>query len=100
MNNYGLLDKEMDILKQLFSNYKTIDKVVLYGSRAKGSYRPFSDVDITLVGDNISLKDLLSLSDEIDEQMPYRFDISIYKNLKNENLKDHIRRRGITIYEA
>ena len=44
---YGLTDTEMGKLLQVFAANERIDEVVLYGSRAKGTYKPFSDVDIT-----------------------------------------------------
>ena len=97
---YGLKDKELDDLGSVFASNERIDRVVLYGSRAKGNYKPFSDVDIVLVGDNLSVTDLSRLSLAIDDLLlPYQFDISIYHTLKNKELIDHIQRRGITIYE-
>ena len=66
--------------------------VALYGSRAKGTYKPFSDVDITLEGKNLTrhhLNDLLLL---------YHFEIFLFNKLKNESFIDHIKRRGIRIF--
>ncbi len=45
---YGLTDTDIKLLTELFANNDRIDKVILYGSRAKGTFKPFSDVDITL----------------------------------------------------
>ena len=74
------------------------DVAVLYGSRAKGNYNPFSDVDITLMGD-ITHNRLNRLSMDIDDLLlPYQFDISIFHTLANPDLIDHIQRVGITIY--
>lgn len=77
-----------------------IERVILYGSRAKGNYKPFSDVDITLVGGLLTHDDLSRIIIAIDDLLlPYQFDISIFHQLKNETLIDHINRRGIVIYE-
>ncbi|MEE3447996.1 MAG: nucleotidyltransferase domain-containing protein [Bacteroidales bacterium] len=46
---YGLKDSELEIMYGFFSEIDNLEKVILYGSRAKGNYKPFSDVDITLV---------------------------------------------------
>ena len=74
--------------------------MVLYGSRAKGNYKPFSDVDITLVGDELTHEDLNRVILAIDDLLlPYQFDISLFYILKNAELIDHINRRGIVIYE-
>ena len=97
---YGLKDIELAKLNEVFAANARIERVVLYGSRAKGNYKPFSDVDITLEGDELTHTDLSRLSLAIDDLLlPYQFDISIFHTLKNEALIDHIRRMGITIFE-
>lgn len=97
---YGLKDIELEKLSKVFAANERIERVVLYGSRAKGNYKPFSDVDITLEGAELTHTDLNRISLAIDDLLlPYQFDISIFHTLKNEALIDHIRRMGITIYE-
>lgn len=97
---HGLKDIELTKLNEVFAANERIERVVLYGSRAKGNYKPFSDVDITLEGPELTHTDLSRLSLAIDDLLlPYQFDISIFHTLKNEALIDHIRRMGITIYE-
>lgn len=97
---YGLKDNELDKLSALFAANERVEKVILYGSRAKGTYRPFSDVDITLVGDTLTYEDLPRILSAIDDLLlPYQFDVSIFHTLKNQDLIDHIVRRGITIYK-
>ncbi len=97
---YGLKDIEMAYLETLFSKNERIERVILYGSRAKGNHKPFSDVDITLVGDELTHEDLNRIILAIDDLLlPYQFDISIFHQLKNDTLIDHINRRGIVIYE-
>lgn len=97
---YGLKDIELEKLGEVFAANERIERVVLYGSRAKGNYKPFSDVDITLEGAELTHTDLNRISLAIDDLLlPYQFDISIFHTLKNEALIDHIRRMGITIYE-
>lgn len=96
---YGLNESELLKLEEIFAANRRIEQVILYGSRAKGNYKPFSDVDITLTGDGLSRSDTNRLQTAFDESsLPYTFDISIFGNLKNEALADHIRRRGIVIY--
>lgn len=63
---YGLTDNELEKLCNLFRKHEEIEQAVLYGSRAKGNFKPFSDIDITLMGDRLTYNTLSSLSDEID----------------------------------
>ena len=97
---YGLSDTALSKLQNAFSLYADIEKVVLYGSRAKGNHKPYSDVDITLTGNAITYSRLHKLSTDIDDLLlPYQFDISIFHTLTNPDLIDHIQRVGITIYQ-
>lgn len=96
---YGLTDIELNNIKGVLASNPRIEKAVLYGSRAKGCFKPFSDVDITLIGESLTRKDLNHILNEIDNLLlPYQFDISLWHMLKNEELKEHIERRGIEIY--
>lgn len=97
---YGIKDSEFELLQAVFRKHENIEKVVLYGSRAKGNYKPFSDVDITLFGEKLTRSDLNRIALDIDDLLlPYQFDISIFKSLKNKDLIDHILRVGIVVYE-
>ncbi|MCQ2319494.1 MAG: nucleotidyltransferase domain-containing protein [Bacteroidales bacterium] len=97
---YGIKDSEFELLQSVFKKHENIEKVVLYGSRAKGNYKPFSDVDITLFGEKLSHSDLNKIALDVDDLLlPYQFDISIFKSLKNKDLIEHILRVGIVVYE-
>ena len=96
---YGLSKHTLDKIGSVFSRYEEIEEVILYGSRAKGNYRPGSDVDLTLKGENFNLKLLNKISLDIDDLLlPYAFDISIFPQIKNQDLVDHIERVGRVIY--
>lgn len=97
---YGFNEKEWQMLQHLLASCRNIEKAILYGSRAKGNFKKFSDIDITLIGSSLSRSDLLRLSASFnDSSFPYVVDFSIFPKLKNEELIDHINRRGIVIYD-
>ena len=97
---YGLKDKEIEALQNLFCSNKNVEQAVLYGSRAKGNYKPFSDIDITLIGDELTRVDLLRLCRAIDDLlMPYELDMNLYKDIHNLALLEHIGRVGIPLYK-
>lgn len=98
---YGMLDEELRLMQDIFSQTSALEKVVLYGSRAKGTNKPFSDVDITLIGNRLTDDDLTDVMYRLSESsLPYFCDVSLFKNLNNPALIDHIRRRGKEIYVA
>ena len=97
---YGLEEQTLQTIFLIFSKYPEVEEVILYGSRAKGNFKPFSDIDITLKG-KISPETLLSINCAFSESsLPYLFDISIFNDLNNQNLIDHINRWGKVIYTA
>ena len=58
---YGLDDSDMKLMQQIFSQVGNIEKVLLYGSRAKGTNKAFSDIDLTLVGDRLTDSNLMDV---------------------------------------
>lgn len=100
MNNmYGLEKEEMNLLQHIFAETNGLKEVVLYGSRAKGNYKPFSDIDITLKGEGLTEDTLNDICYRLSESsLPYFCDVSLYHQLKTPALISHINRKGKTIY--
>lgn len=98
--NFGLSEKTTQKLYSAFEKFPEIDKVIIYGSRAKGNYREGSDIDITLIGNDLTHTILLKLLYEIDElNTPYLYDVSIFSKLSNEDFIEHINRVGKIFYQ-
>ncbi len=98
--NYGLALKDIQKIQSVFASYCEIEKAVLYGSRAKGSYSKGSDIDLTLVGNNIDLALLLRIETQLDDLLlPYKIDLSILHKIENSDLIDHINRVGKIFYK-
>ena len=74
-----------------------VEQVILYGSRAKGNYKEGSDIDLTLKG-NLTFDDLVKMSVTLDDlNLPWKMDLSLYSQIENKDLLDHIDRVGIAI---
>lgn len=96
---YGLKDEVVEAICKIFRAHPEVEKATLYGSRAKGNYKPASDIDLTLQGALLDLTILNLISWELDDLLlPYTFDLSIYKQISNPELLDHIQRVGIVFY--
>ena len=92
---FGLKEADIELIKNVFSNFPEVEKVVIYGSRAKGSYKPTSDIDLTLFGNKLNLTILQKIENDLDDLMlPYFFDISIFSQISNQDLVEHINRIG------
>ncbi|HET8861530.1 nucleotidyltransferase domain-containing protein [Marivirga sp.] len=73
MENSGLTTEEIFNIRSVFSNYPQIEKALIYGSRAMGNYKPASDIDISLIGDDIDLSLLNQIEFDLDDLMlPYK----------------------------
>ena len=97
---FGLKDSHINSIQSVFKKYNCIDKAILYGSRAKGNYRNGSDIDLSLIGDNLDLTTLLKIENELDDLLlPHKIDLSIFHKIENTNLIEHIKRVGIVFYK-
>ena len=94
---YGLPEETIAMIAAVFARHPEVERVILYGSRAKGNDRRGSDIDLALQGgDGLTERVLYSIVRELDElPVPYSFDVAIHSMIVNEALLDHIRRRGV-----
>ncbi|MDH4321036.1 MAG: nucleotidyltransferase domain-containing protein [Desulfobulbaceae bacterium] len=96
---FGLQDKVIEKINHVLAASPAVEEAVLYGSRAKGTQRQGSDIDLTLKGAGLDLQILNKISRELDDLLlPYTFDLSIYHQISNPDLLDHIQRVGKIFY--
>ncbi len=98
--SFGLRESDLDYIVNVISTFPEIEKAVIFGARAKGNYKPGSDVDIAIYGKNITFDTLSALHSMLEEQgpLPYFFDVVDYTHLNHQELKEHIDRVGKVIY--
>lgn len=98
---FGLLDRDIKFILEVFKKHSKIEKVIIFGSRAMGNFKKASDVDLALLGKEIDKKTLRKVSDDLNEEypLPYFFDVINYNEILSEDLKEHIDSYGKIIYE-
>jgi len=100
VNNFGLSDNVIATIHAILKQQPSVEKAVLYGSRAKGNYKNGSDIDLTLTGEALTYGDLLSISGDLDDSfIPHKVDLSIFDRIDNAKLREHIERVGVVFYE-
>lgn len=98
--SHGLSLETLEEIARVLAAEPQVEKAILYGSRAKGTHRNGSDVDLVVSGAHLTDETLGSIRLAFDEgPLPYRFDVAILERIKHAALRDHIQRVGIPIYE-
>ena len=95
----GLSPKTIQALAGVFRQFQQIDKVMLYGSRAIGTHKPGSDIDLALVGKDLSTDLLATIAVMLDDLLlPYTLDLTIYAFIDNSDLRAQIDRVGVELF--
>lgn len=90
-------DKWRDIIG-IIKKHSNITSIVLYGSRAKGNHQDGSDIDLVIKGSNISSEQLTQIGLDYENlYFPWKLSLTVYDNISNLDLIDHIKRVGIDI---
>lgn len=75
-----------------------VSDILIYGSRARGNYKRFSDIDLTLLGDGLRHTDLFGMLDRIDYlNLPYEIDLSILSEINYQPLLEEISQNSISL---
>lgn len=98
---FGLSEQHRRIISEIFSKYPDVTRVLVYGSRAKGTNRPGSDIDMTITeSGDVSPGTLFKLINDFDDSLlPFSVDLSVFSSLTNPDLIAHIQRVDKVIYE-
>lgn len=76
-----------------------VRRAVLFGSRAMGSHRPASDIDLALEGEQLATTDLLFLYGRLEAlELPLTVDLVLRESITNPAFEDHIARHGVEWY--
>ncbi|MEZ4651196.1 MAG: nucleotidyltransferase domain-containing protein [Candidatus Eisenbacteria bacterium] len=98
MTSAGCLDPTaLDLIRSVLSRHPKVTGAILFGSRAKGTARPASDVDLALEGVETPLA-AEAIAAELEElPLPYHFDVQALSAIRHTPLREHIERVGVRI---
>lgn len=93
---FGLRDSDIAGIIATLRDFPDVEEALVFGSRAKGTHRRGSDVDIALIGEHIAFSTVNKISMLLNEEspMPYHFDVVHYNDIENRDLRNHIDRVG------
>ncbi len=92
----GLTQTDIRRITAAIKHFPEIEEAVIFGSRAKGTYKKASDVDLAIKGRAVTGETVNRLSFLLNEELPlpYFFDVVHYETLENQQLIEHIDRVG------
>lgn len=98
---YDLPQAAREKICAVLSRYPQVEQAILYGSRAKGNYHNGSDIDLTLRGGaDLTLNVLYKILDDLDDLLlPYTIDLSIFDDISDQDVIEHIQRVGVVFYK-
>lgn len=99
---FGLSDESFNIIEDAIKPFPDIEEAIVYGSRAMGNFKPYSDIDIALKGKNLTDRSVSALHSFLNNAapgFPYKVDVLNYHTLTNADLKKHIDEHGKILYK-
>jgi predicted nucleotidyltransferase len=100
VSEFGLPEATTSTIRCIFAEVPALEKAVIYGSRAKGNYRPGSDIALALFGTGLDWDMLGKIAAQLEESpIPYQVALALFETLDNASLRDHIERVGQMFYQ-
>ncbi|MDO9581501.1 MAG: nucleotidyltransferase domain-containing protein [Desulfomicrobium sp.] len=97
---FGLPEQAIREIQGALALSPEVEKAILYGSRAMGTFKPGSDIDLTLIGENLTHNLMLGIMFDLDDLLlPWMIDLSIFDTIDHPDLREHITHVGQTLYE-
>jgi type I restriction enzyme S subunit len=96
----GLTERDRKGILSVLEGSPKVRRAILFGSRAIGTFRGASDLDLALEGDDIILTDLVAINARISRLgLPFEADFVIRTSIKNTDLERHIQAYGRVFYQ-
>lgn len=95
----GLSASILDDLRRVFAAYPEIEQVLIFGSRANGTFRDGSDIDLAVFSATMSAARFTHLWNALDAlPLVFKMDVLHWDTLGNQRLKDKIPTTGKLLY--
>jgi uncharacterized protein len=96
---FGIAERHYADLAEIFARYPNIVRVFIFGSRAKGTAKASSDIDLAVVAPEMSDQEFSRLWNELDAlPLVFKLDVLHWDRLGEQKLKENITRDGQLFY--
>ncbi len=97
---HGLSARRLRQVTDVLGRYDSVERAVLFGSRAKGTHKPGSDIDLALVGPRLDWRTVGRIYDALDDLLlPYRFSLIVLDEMTDPEVAAHISRVGVPVFQ-
>jgi uncharacterized protein len=97
---HGLPATTLAKIAGVLERFPEVERAVLFGSRAKGTHKPGSDVDLALGGATLDWRTIGKIYDALDDLLlPHRFSLVVDDAATDPDVAAHIRRVGIVVFQ-
>lgn len=87
-------------IKNICKNQVNIEKVILFGSRARGDHTQKSDYDLAVYG-QLQQNEIILLRNALREDLPtlHKIDVVFMQSETNKKFIENIEKEGVLIYD-
>lgn len=94
----GLKLHQYQLLNDVILSNPLVERAWVFGSRALGTFKESSDIDIALEGQSLTLNEIAMMLDTLDQSsLPYKVDLLIKHKITSLELLAHIEQHGLRI---
>ena len=97
---HGLPEKTVAEITGVLARFPQVEQAILFGSRAKATGKPGSDIDLALVGGALHWRTVAKIEDALDDLLlPYQFSLIIFDGSTDPEVAAHIQRVGLSFFK-
>jgi uncharacterized protein len=96
---FGLAKRHYQEMIRIFSKYPHVERALIFGSRAKGSEKPYSDIDLAVVAPEMDQGEFSRLLEDLESlDLVFKLDVVHLDQLNQPKLRESIMTHGKTFY--
>lgn len=94
----GLKPHQYQLIEDIVLHHPLVEQAWVFGSRALGTFKDSSDIDLALEGTDLSITTIAQIQDQLEQSsLPYKVDLVIKRTITSEALLAHISQYGIPL---
>jgi uncharacterized protein len=97
-NKFNIKQEWIDILYNIFEKTENLDKVILFGSRARGDHKLRSDIDLAIQTVNIKASNYIINKIE-ESNILLKVDIIDLNYVESNKFLENVKNQGIVFWE-